>query len=211
VGGLVSIAALVAACGAVGPSDAGGDENLGVAAEALVAEDGLADAYALFKQTFTGFSFDQQLNMGYGYHPGLSTEKLPGAAQGGQPPSGNVFFDFPNHKLNATIQGAPSGASFDLYFVKNVAGTGRSFKPETGDQLLKIGSFGAPGPNSRCFGQTACLSIDDLTTTNVDFDLDWWSSRARVRALRCLASPSGRARCSRSASSASARARRSTR
>jgi hypothetical protein len=170
--GVVSTAALVAACGAAEPSDAAGEENVGASSQALTTEDGLADAYALFKQTFTGFGFDQQFNMGYGYHPGLSTEKLPAAAQGGQPPSGNVFFDFPNHKLNATIQGVPNGANFDLYFVKNVAGSGRSFKPEAGDQLIKIGSFGAPGPNSRCFGQTACLSIDDLTTTNVDFDLD---------------------------------------
>jgi hypothetical protein len=170
-GGMVSAAALVAACGAAEPQDAE-EQTLGTTSEALTGEDGLADAYAQFKQTFTGFGFDRQLNMGYGYHPGLSTEKLPSASQGGQPPSGNVFFDFENHKLNATVQGAPTGANFDLYFVKNIAGTGRSFKPETGDTFVKIGSFGAPGPNSRCFGQTACLSIDDLATTNVDFDLD---------------------------------------
>src|SRR4051812_47155371 len=83
-GGLISATALLTACGAAEPSDAAGEENLGAASQALVTEDGLADAYALFKQTFTGFGFDQQFNMGYGFHPGLSTEKLPGAAQGGQ-------------------------------------------------------------------------------------------------------------------------------
>ncbi len=168
-GSLASTAALVTACGAADPSS----EQTERVGEALVSEDGLADAYALFKQTFTGFGFDQQLTMGYGFHPGLSTEKLPAAPQGGQPPSGNAFFDFANKKLSATIQGVPAGASFDLWFVKNVAGTGRSFKPESGDQFLKVGSFAAPGPNSRCFGQTQCLSIDDLALgTNIDFDLD---------------------------------------
>ena len=168
-GALASTAVLLAACGAADP----GAEQTERFDEALVTEDGLADAYALFKQTFTGFGFDQQLTMGYGFHPGLSTEKLPAAPQGGQPPSGNVFFDFANKKLSATIQGVPAGASFDLWFVKNVAGSGRSFKPESGDRLLKIGSFAAPGPNSRCFGQAQCLSIDDLAIgANVDFDLD---------------------------------------
>jgi len=168
-GSIVSAALLLAGCGAA--VDAG-QENLSSTNEAITTEDGLADAFATFKQVFTSDQFDQRLVMGYGFHPGLSTEKLPPAPQGGQPPSGNVFFDFVNHTLNATIQGVPAGANFDLYFVKNVAGAGRTFKPETGDQLVKIGTFAAPGPNSRCFGQPACLSIDDLTTTNVDFDLD---------------------------------------
>lgn len=172
-GAAMSAAWLLAACGAPEPTQTGESESVGTSTEALIIDEGLSDAYALFKQTFTGFGFDQNLNMGYGYHPGLSTEKLPGAAQGGQPPSGNVFFDFANKKLNATIQGVLAGASFDLWFVKNVAGAGRSFKPETGDTMLKIGSFAAPGPNSRCFGNTACLSIDDLVVgSNIDFDLD---------------------------------------
>jgi mono/diheme cytochrome c family protein len=171
---VVSASVLLAACGAATPvsSNDEGEEALGEVSEALVGEDGLADAYALFKQSFTGFGFDKQLNMGAGYHPGLSTEKLP-ATNGGQPPSGNVFFDFVEKKLNATIQGVPAGANFDLWFVKNIAGSGRTFKPETGDTLLKIGSFGPPGENSRCFGQNNCLSIDDLALgDNVNFDLD---------------------------------------
>ena len=172
-GSLVCASALLAACGAAAPADRLSEEEVGTTTEAVTSEDGLADAYALFKQTFTGFGFDRNLTMGYGFHPGLSTEKLPGAAQGGQPPSGNAFFNFTDKKLNATIQGVPAGASFDLWFVKNVAGTGRSFKPESGDQFLKVGSFAVPGPNSRCFGQIACLSIDDLTLgDNLNFDLD---------------------------------------
>jgi cytochrome c peroxidase len=171
--GAIGAVLLVAACGGSPVVDGSDETALGSTSQALTGEDGLADAYALFKQTFTGFGFDRQFNMGYGYHPGLSTEKLPGAAQGGQPPSGNASFDFANKKLSATIQGVPSGASFDLWFVKNVAGSGRSFKPETGDTFLKVGTFGAPGPNSRCFGQSACLSIDDLALgNNINFDLD---------------------------------------
>src|SRR5688572_10540088 len=89
---LISVSALLAACGSATPaiSSDEGDEPVGEVSEALTGEDGLADAYALFKQSFTGFGFDRQLNMGYGFHPGLSTEKLP-ATNGGQPPSGNVF------------------------------------------------------------------------------------------------------------------------
>jgi len=172
-GSLVSVTTLTLACGSAEPRDLAGDESLEKTSEALVTEDGLADAYKLFKDTFTSFGFNQQLTMGYGFHPGLSTEKLPPAPQGGQPPSGNAFFDFANQKLSATIQGVPSGASFDFWFVKNIAGTGKSFKPETGDQFLKIGTFATPGPNSRCFGQAACLSIDDLPLgSNINFDLD---------------------------------------
>lgn len=171
---MVSASVLLAACGAAAPASSR-DENeeaLGQVSEALVGEDGLADAYALFKQSFTGFGFDRTLNMGVAFHPGLSTEKLP-ATTGGQPPSGNLFFDFVEKKLNATIQGVPAGASFDLWFVKNVAGSGRTFKPESGDTLLKVATFAAPGPNSRCFGQNNCLSIDDLALgANIDFDLD---------------------------------------
>jgi mono/diheme cytochrome c family protein len=171
---VVSAASLVVGCGAAEPAASSeAAETQGSSREALIIDEGLAEAYALFKQNFTGFGFDQNLTMGYGFHPGLSTEKLPNAAQGGQPPSGNVFFDFANKRLNATIQGVPAGTSFDLWFVKNVSGSGKSFKPEAGDQLLKIGSFAAPGANSRCFGQTQCLSIDDLSVgTNIDFDLD---------------------------------------
>jgi hypothetical protein len=173
VGSWVSLGALLTACGVADPGAVAGTESVGSQSEALTGEDGLSEAFAQFKQTFTGFGFNQQLNTGYGFHPGLSTEKLPNAAQGGQPPSGNAFFDFANQRLSATIQGVPAGASFDLWFVKNVAGTGRSFKPETGDTFFKVGTFAAPGPNSRCFGQTACLSIDDLALgANINFDLD---------------------------------------
>jgi len=44
--------------------------------------------------------------------------------------------------------------------VKNVAGSGRTVKPETGDQFVKVGSFGAPTADSFCFGTANCVSID---------------------------------------------------
>jgi mono/diheme cytochrome c family protein len=171
---MVSASALLAACGAEAPASSSdeSEETLGQVSEALGGQDGLADAYAQFKQSFTGFGFDRTLNMGVAFHPGLSTEKLP-ATTGGQPPSGNLFFDFVERKLNATIQGVPAGATFDLWFVKNVAGSGRTFKPESGDTMLKVATFATPGPNSRCFSQDNCLSIDDLVLgANIDFDLD---------------------------------------
>ena len=41
-----------------------------IAHQALTtAEDGLADAYALFKQQFTGSGFDQRFPIGFGFHP----------------------------------------------------------------------------------------------------------------------------------------------
>jgi hypothetical protein len=172
---------LVAACGGaeLGQSEGSSGENVASAGAAATAtEDGLADAYALFKQSFQAIFFDpnfpRELTMGFGFHPGLSTEKLPAAAQGGQPPRGQLLFDFVGRKVNATLHGVPAGVGFDLWFVKNVAGAGRTFKPETGDTFLKVGTFG-PGTreSSRCFGELGCVSIDNVVLgTNINFDLD---------------------------------------
>ena len=172
-GAWLGLSGLLLACGAAEPSDPIAEVQVATSSEAITVEDGLADAYAVFKQNFTTFGLDQRINMGYGFHAGLSTEKLPPAALGGQPPSGNAAFDFTNKTLSAVLHGVPAGAAFDLWFVKNIPGAGRSFKPESGDQFLKVGSFAAPGPNSRCFGLAACLSIDDLVLgSNINFDLD---------------------------------------
>jgi len=117
--------------------------------------------------------------MGFGFHPGLSTEKLPPLGNGngtlsGQPPHGQLFFNFVTRKVNATLHEVPDGSSFDLWFVKNIAGSGRTFKPETGDQFFKVGSFvPGTGANSRCFGEIGCVSIDERSLgSNFDFDLD---------------------------------------
>jgi hypothetical protein len=164
---LLPAAALLAACGGVDPSV--GEGSLGSTTQA-VTEDGLADAFATFKQTFVGFGFDQNFAIGYGFHPGLSTEKINGPQ--GQP-KGSATINFAAQTISATINSVPAGGAFDLWFVKNVAGSGRTVRPESGDQFFKVGAFAAPGPNSRCFGASDCLSIDDKNIgTNVNFDLD---------------------------------------
>lgn len=168
---LLPVTALLAACGGVDPGVSGGsNEELGSASQAATAEDGLADAFATFKQTFVQFGFDRNFSIGYAFHPGLSSEKINGPA--GQP-KGSATINFEAQTISATISSVPAGGAFDLWFVKNVAGSGRTVRPETGDQFFKVGSFAAPGPNSRCFGAANCLSIDDKNIgTNVNFDLD---------------------------------------
>jgi hypothetical protein len=48
---------------------------LELATQALTGEDGLADAYTTFKRVFTQAGQDWRFNIGFGHHPGLSTEK----------------------------------------------------------------------------------------------------------------------------------------
>lgn len=174
---VVPAAAFFAGCAAAAEPSQSDTESpaVGTVQESATTEDGLADAYAAFKQAFINVGFDQRFPMSYGYHPGLSTEKLPPQENGnGQPPSGHVTFDFVNKKLSAILQTVPAGSAFDLYFVKNVAGTGKTFKPETGDVFLKVGTF-LPGTTdgSSCFSTPGCVSIDNLPLgNNINFDLD---------------------------------------
>src|SRR5205814_5778188 len=112
---------------------------------ALTTEDGLADAYAQFKQTFTGQGFDVVFPLGYGFHPGLSTEKI---TLNGHTPKGTARLDFGQKRVTATLSDVPSGTTgFDLWFVKNIAGSGRTVRPESGDTLLKVGTFSGTAPN----------------------------------------------------------------
>jgi cytochrome c peroxidase len=171
---VLCLTAMLAACGGAEPAQ--GDRGDIVSNdEAVTTEDGLADAYALFKQNFLSRGFDQRgLSMGFGFHPGLSTEKLPPSiGTGGQPPRGQVFFNFVDQKVSASLQAVPTGPSFDLWFVKNVTGPGRTFRPETGDQFVKIGTFGPDTPGGLCVGAEGCVAIEDLSIgNNINFDLD---------------------------------------
>src|SRR6185503_517069 len=81
---IAAAAVLVAACGGadLGQGNGASSETVASTEAAVTAtEDGLADAYALFKELFQGIFFNpdfaQDLPMGYGFHEGLSTEKLP--------------------------------------------------------------------------------------------------------------------------------------
>jgi hypothetical protein len=125
---------------------------------AAAPEDGLAEAYATFKQIFVGAGLDQSFPIGYGFDPVLSTEKVNPFAHR---PKGTATLDLAAGKVNATLDDAPASGGFDLWFVKNVAGTGKTVAPESSDQLLKVGSFSGSGTH-RTLSATA----------NVKFDLD---------------------------------------
>src|SRR5262249_49527596 len=89
------------------------------------------------------------------------------------PPKAEVVFNYVDKKISAALHGAPTGASFDLYFVKNVNGPGRTFRPESGDTFLKIGTFAALSPGNFCFGEPGCVEIAETTIgNNINFDLD---------------------------------------
>lgn len=158
---LLAPALLGAACAEL-PEEVADEPEPPTVQEAVV-EDGLADAYTQFKQTFTAFGFDRQFRIGYGFHPGLSSERL--AAESGRLPKGAATLDFNANRVTATLTDAPPAGSFDLWLVKNVAGSGRTVKPETGDQFLKIGTFGGAG--------AAFKTLDvPISSTNIKFDLD---------------------------------------
>jgi len=160
---LVGAAALAAGCGGspVSSNGTSGDEEIASASAALTAEDGLAEAYALFKQDFVNFGFDQLFRIGFGFHPGLSTEKI---LTQGRTPNGNAFLIFAESRVTAFLHDVPPGLLLDLWFVQNVAGSGRTVRPETGDQFLKVGSFQVD--------QSGDVTLDATLGTNINFDLD---------------------------------------
>jgi hypothetical protein len=123
-------------------------DNLTVAPSAAAApEDALADAFALFKKVFvTDLHFDENFPIGFGFHPGLSTRKIRDAD--GNTPRGSAVITFVANDVAASLSGVPADESFDLFLVKNLPGTGRTAKPETGDTFLKLGTFTTVDGNS---------------------------------------------------------------
>jgi hypothetical protein len=162
---LITVTAALFAAGCI--DESGGSDRPGRAEEveltrqALTGEDGLAEAYAVFRQEFMRAGLHLEFAIGYGFHPGLSTEKLTVA---GHTPRGGARLRFSDGHVSATLNDAPAGASFDLWFVKNIAGAGRTVKPENGDRFFKVGTFAGTG-NTRTIDKT-------IGTTNVKFDLD---------------------------------------
>ena len=152
----------LAGIGLVGCSDAG--SPLPTTADGgAPPEDGLADAYARFRAQFvTELHFDQRFLIGYGFHHGLATERL---VVGGHSPKGQATLIFSEERISATLEDAPAGQEFDLWFVKNVAGPGRTAAPEPGDEFLKVGTFGG---TTEFGGQ----SLDAVIGANIHFDLD---------------------------------------
>lgn len=126
-------------------------------------EDGLADAYTLFKEQFVfRLGFDERFRIGYGFHPGLCTERL---VVGGHSPKGQATLTFSEGRVQATLEDAPAGQEFELWFVKNMAGSGLSAEPEVGDEFFRVGTF----DGATAFGGR---SLDAVIGGNILFDLD---------------------------------------
>ncbi|HXK20096.1 MAG TPA: hypothetical protein VNG33_19930 [Polyangiaceae bacterium] len=159
---LLAAAVFLAGCSAA-PGDSEGSPEAGLGTQgdqvAPGPEDGLADAFNTFLETFTGSDFDALFRIGYGFHPGLSTEKVKGP--GGGVASGQAVLDMNSGKVSATLNNVPSSGGFELWLVKNVAGG--SMAPEATDQMVKVGKFSGTGST-----RTLNVSIG----TDVGFDMD---------------------------------------
>jgi hypothetical protein len=169
IAGLLSLTT-AAGCGGAAPVELGSSE-----AE-LATEDGLAEAYAIFKDLFTTQQQeDRHHHIAFGFHPGLSTQKLVGpngAAVNGTATLHFATDEFVGTKgtVTATLVG-PANQGFDLYFVKNTVGQG-TVKPETGDQIKKVGSFHAVAGQPTEYTLTATIGSASFPQFGVNFDLD---------------------------------------
>src|SRR5262245_9107991 len=154
---------------AAGCSGGPGAASWQAAATATPPEDGLAEAYGIFKQTFENDGENRRFHLGYGFHPGLSTSKI---LVDGAPVGGQATLDFEAGEVTATLHAPTDGPGFDLYFVKNAVGQG-TVKPEPGDGVFKIGHFVVDrrfGPNQHTL--TAAVGSAPFPAAGVNFDLD---------------------------------------
>lgn len=162
-GGIVlyalALAGVVGAC--VDPGD--DPDSIAATGQAITGEDGLAEAFQVFTQNFVSDGQDQRFTIGFGFHPGLVTQRV---AVAGATASGSATLVFAEGRVQATLHNVPDDQRFDLWFVKNVAGSGRTVRPESGDLLLKIGSF---TPSTA--GNTHTLDVV-VGAAGVGFDLD---------------------------------------
>lgn len=155
----LALAGLVGAC--VGRGD--DPDRIGTAQQAISGEDGLAEAFQVFTQNFVVDGQDQRFTIGFGFHPGLVTQRV---AVAGAAASGSATLVFAEGRVEATLHNVPDDQRFDLWFVKNVAGNGRTVRPDSGDQLLRIGSF---QPSTTANTHTLSAVVGDA---GVGFDLD---------------------------------------
>jgi hypothetical protein len=161
-GSLLAAAVFLAGCSAApGEGEESLDGDLASTGESVATapEDGLAEAYETFANTFSAAGMDGQFRIGYGFHPGLITEKVTGAD--GVSASGQATLHMNTGKVSATLNNVPTSGNFDLWFVKNVPGG--TVAPESTDEFFKVGSFSKGGVN-----RTLNVSIG----TSIFFDLD---------------------------------------
>jgi hypothetical protein len=158
-----------AGCGGTAPLELG-------SSEAALTEDGLAEAYAIFKDLFaTQQGEDKHHHIAFGFHPGLSTQKLLGP--NGAPVSGTATLHFVTDEFFGTagtvtaLLTGPANKTFDLYFVKNAVGQG-TVKPEAGDTIKKVGSFQPVAGFPTNYTLTANIGTAPFPQFGVNFDLD---------------------------------------
>jgi hypothetical protein len=166
--GAILAAALVAGCEG-GPEDDPANEL----SNELVTEDGLAQAFSVFKDLFTTqFHEDQHHHVSFGFHPGLSTVRLLGPFNA--PVNGQVVIHFVTDlegtagTVEASLVG-PANSGFDLYFVKNTVG---SAKPESGDVIHKVGTFKPVSGSPNQYSLKAKIGSAPFPQFGVNFDLD---------------------------------------
>ncbi len=148
--------------------DDGARENVATVGQAVNAGDDLTEAFNTFQAQVSTFGLDSPFQIGFGPHAGLNTESLRGST--GFPAKGKAVLNFSNNTVSATLDDVPTTGTFDLYFVKNIEGSGRTSRPETGDVFFRVGGFTASTnpndpPGRRVLNAT-------LSTTNMHFDID---------------------------------------
>lgn len=168
--GVLVLAGALTHCSSGAPATASpiAAERTGKGASALSTEDGLAQAYGIFKTLFTQNAMDQRFVIGFGYHPGISTAKL---TSNGNPVNGQATLDFTTGTVTATLAGPSDGKVFDLYFVKNALGQG-TVKPESGDRIFKVGTFTPPRAGSNQHTLSVNIGTAPFPQNGVNFDLD---------------------------------------
>jgi hypothetical protein len=142
-------------------------ERTARAASRVTTEDGLAEAYGVFKTLFTQNGQDQSYVIGFGFHPGLSTQKI---AFNGFPVNGQATIAFGTGMVTANLTAPQDGNTYDLYFVKNSTTQG-TVKPESFDTIEKVGTF-VSSPNSPVQTLSANIGTAPFPNPGVNFDLD---------------------------------------
>ena len=165
--GLLLAALFAAGCGAAPQEvdDTSLDDRVGAAAQeaATPTEDGLADAFNTFLTTFAGDDLDAQYRIGYGFHPGLSTEKI---SANGRMAAGQATLEMNTGRVIATLSNVPSSGNFELWLVKNEAGG--TMAPEATDSMLKVGKFSSGGADRTLdvnIGVAIVFDMDEIVVT----------------------------------------------
>ena len=165
--GLLLAALFAAGCGAAPQEvdDTSLDDGVGAAAQeaATPTEDGLADAFNTFLTTFAGDDLDAQYRIGYGFHPGLSTEKI---SANGRMAAGQATLEMNTGRVIATLSNVPSSGNFELWLVKNEAGG--TMAPESTDSMLKVGKFSSGGADRTLdvnIGVAIVFDMDEIVVT----------------------------------------------